>query len=413
MIERKRHTRIGRTRVITAAAAALALLCTAAAGAKEFNFKYKPGLQYKVLSQVEENVYVNGRFSHKADILNRIAVEVVDTRDGSGKLQGTFVTSERLEGDVSVYQVSNSYRSVYWRDEQGNYDIDPSYYMPVVRNVPIFPEEDIEVGDSWRRKGVEVHDLRRGYGISEPFRIPFRARYRYLGTKEYEGRTYDLISVQYTVDHRASEYYARFPLYPERVSGYSDQLLYWDSREGRLHRYNEEFSMLFTLSNGNEYRFEGSAEAEITETLPMDKEKVAEELEKGIEEGEVKDTRVRVDEEGVTINLENIRFAPDSADLLDSEKDKLDRIAEILRERVPDRDLRITGHTALAGTQQGRMQLSVERARAVARYLLERGVRKPEEVTIQGKGAQEPIADNSTPEGMRKNRRVEIMILEN
>ncbi len=391
---------------------AVMVLLPAGVGAKEFTFEYKPGLQYKILSQVEEKVYMNGRFNHEADILNRISVEVVNTRNGSGKLEGTFITSERLQGSTTVYEVDNTYRSVYWRDEKGRYEIDPSYYMPVVRNVPIFPEGDIEVGDTWQRSGVEAHDLRRGYGISDPFRIPFQAQYQYLGTEDWEGMTYDVISVQYTVDHQTSDYYSRFSLYPESISGYSDQLLYWDNEKGRLHRYREEFSMVFSLSNGDVYRFEGAAEAEITESLPMDKERVAEEVKKGIDEGGVKDTQVQVDEEGVTINVEDVRFAPDSARLQPSEEDKLDRIAEILN-KYPDRNLRVTGHTALAGTREGRMELSVERARAVASYLIEKGVREPQEIVVEGKGAQEPVASNETPEGMRKNRRVEITILEN
>ena len=49
----------------------------------------------------------------------------------------------------------------------------------------------------------------------------------------------------------------------------------------------------------------------------------------------------------------------------------------------------------------------------VADYLLEKGVRDPQEIIVEGKGAQEPVASNETPEGMRKNRRVEITILEN
>jgi outer membrane protein OmpA-like peptidoglycan-associated protein len=391
---------------------AVLLLLPIGAGAKEFSFQYKPGLKYKILSKVEEKVYMNGRYSHDAHILNKIAVEITDTRNGSGKLEGTFITSERMSGNTTVYRVENTYRSLYWRDEQGNYEIDSDYYMPVVRDVPVFPEGDVEIGETWKRPGVEVHDLRRGYGIPRPFRIPFLAHYRYLGTEEYKGKLYDLISVQYTLDHQASDYFRRFSLYPEMVSGYSDQLLYWDSEEGRLHRYREEFSVLFSLSNGDVYRFEGTAEAEITESLPMDKERIAEEVEKGIKDGDVKDTRVRVDDRGVTINLEDIRFAPDSSRLLPSEQEKLDRLAEIL-ERYPDRNLQITGHTALAGTREGRMRLSRERARAVAEYLLEQGVRNPEEIVVEGKGAQEPVADNSTPEGMRKNRRVEITILEN
>jgi outer membrane protein OmpA-like peptidoglycan-associated protein len=59
------------------------------------------------------------------------------------------------------------------------------------------------------------------------------------------------------------------------------------------------------------------------------------------------------------------------------------------------------------------MNLSIERAAAVADYLLSKNVRSADRVVIRGYGAEKPIADNSTQEGMSKNRRVEITILEN
>jgi outer membrane protein OmpA-like peptidoglycan-associated protein len=144
----------------------------------------------------------------------------------------------------------------------------------------------------------------------------------------------------------------------------------------------------------------------------MDRDKVAKEVEQRLREGGVKDTTVKVDDRGVTLDLENIQFAPDSTELLEGEQQKLNQIAEILR-RYPNRDLLITGHTALAGTEEGRQRLSEQRARVVGNYLLNRDIRDPEQIITQGKGADEPIADNSTIEGMRRNRRVEITILEN
>jgi outer membrane protein OmpA-like peptidoglycan-associated protein len=98
--------------------------------------------------------------------------------------------------------------------------------------------------------------------------------------------------------------------------------------------------------------------------------------------------------------------------MLEGERAKLDRIAEILK-RYPDRDIMIGGHTALAGTAEGRMQLSIDRAKAVADYFLSKNVRTADRVVVRGYGAERPIADNKTEEGKRKNRRVEITILEN
>jgi outer membrane protein OmpA-like peptidoglycan-associated protein len=59
------------------------------------------------------------------------------------------------------------------------------------------------------------------------------------------------------------------------------------------------------------------------------------------------------------------------------------------------------------------MQLSTERAKAVTDYLLSKKVRTADRIVIRGYGAEKPVADNNTEEGRKKNRRVEITILEN
>ena len=144
----------------------------------------------------------------------------------------------------------------------------------------------------------------------------------------------------------------------------------------------------------------------------MDRAQVVSEIRQELDRLGFEDQAVVEDERGVTIRLDNIQFPPDSAFLWDSEKEKLRAIAGILN-KYPDRDILITGHTALAGTERGRLVLSQERAAAVGSFLLDLGVRERDQMTLRGVGATEPVADNSTEEGMRQNRRVEITILEN
>jgi outer membrane protein OmpA-like peptidoglycan-associated protein len=142
----------------------------------------------------------------------------------------------------------------------------------------------------------------------------------------------------------------------------------------------------------------------------MDKEDLAKNIAEDI--AKIPDANVRVTDEGIVISLENIQFAADSAVLRSSEFAKLDIIAEILM-KYPDRDILVGGHTALAGTASARLQLSQERAAAVADYLIRKKVRTADRVVIRGYGADRPVADNRTTEGMARNRRVEITILEN
>lgn len=380
--------------------------------AEQFVYKHQQGDKYRILSTVDEEVYINRVFSHRAEILNRIAVEVTDEHDGVGTHEAVFLTAERASGldGTRRFQWSREYQSVFDRDPFGFLTIDDQYYMPVVRNVPVFPDKDLEIGETWLLPGHEMHDFRDGFGIEDPYRIPFNAEYRFLGPKEWKGKMYPAFSVSYRIFSEPPA--ANGYVWPVRIMGASDQVVYWDAELGQTAAYHEYFRMIFELSSGDVFEYRGTAQAEIVESERMDKNSIAEEISRDIEALGIEDASVRIVDEGITIALENIQFQPDSAVLMPSEQVKLDKIAEILN-RYPDRDILVGGHTALAGSAEGRLILSQERAAAAADYLIEHDVRTPDRMVVQGYGAERPIADNSTEEGMRRNRRVEITILEN
>jgi outer membrane protein OmpA-like peptidoglycan-associated protein len=363
---------------------------------------------------VNEEVYINRVLNHRAEILNRIAVEVTDVKNGRGQHSVVFQTSERAFGLAAgvrtSFQWAREYESVFDRDRLGYISIDPKYFMPVVRNVPVFPGRDLKPGERWSADGHEMHDFRDSFGIEKPYRIPFTANYTFLGSREWKGKSYPAFSVTYRIVSQPQA--VRGILWPKRITGVSNQLVYWDSGHGQPAAYEETFQIAFELSNGVTIEYRGSAEAEVIESEYMDKDKVASEIIEEIDRLNIPDASVRIVDEGISISLEDIGFYPDSAVMLPGEHEKLNRIAEILK-RYPQRDILVGGHTALAGTPEGRMKLSVDRAKAVTDYLLTQKVRTADRVVVRGFGAERPIADNRTEEGMRKNRRVEITILEN
>ena len=69
----------------------------------------------------------------------------------------------------------------------------------------------------------------------------------------------------------------------------------------------------------------------------------------------------------------------------------------------------VTGHTDNTGTDSFNKQLSLSRARLIREYLTTELRINPEYIKIFGKGASEPVADNSTEEGRYRNRRVEVV----
>jgi outer membrane protein OmpA-like peptidoglycan-associated protein len=382
------------------------------AGAEQFSYKHETGDKYRILSTVREDVYLDRRLNHRAEILNRIAVEVTGVREGLALHRALFVTAERAEGvnGNGNFQWAREYESEFGRDSLGYITIDRKYYMPVVRNVPVFPGRDLSPGETWTAEGHETHDFRDSFGIPEPYRIPFTADYTFLGSREWRGREYPAFSVSYRIFTEPEPVSGNF--YPRRIMGASDQTVYWDPVLGQAAAYEESFRMVFELSNGRTVEYRGRAEAEIIESAAMDKDKIAGEIAGDISRLGIDDASVRVVDGGITISLENIQFQADSAVLLPGEREKLDKIAEILL-RYPDRDILVGGHTALAGTRAGQMILSRERAAVVADYLTGKKVRGGDRVMVRGYGAEEPLADNTTEEGRRRNRRVEITILEN
>lgn len=90
-------------------------------------------------------------------------------------------------------------------------------------------------------------------------------------------------------------------------------------------------------------------------------------------------------------------------------KEYLDALAEYLQKN-PRATLRITGHSDNAGSTVQNQERSEKRATAVVQYMMKKGIAR-RRLLDRGRGALEPVADNTTATGRSKNRRVEIQIV--
>jgi len=389
------------------------------AAGEVFEYKHVKDARYRIISVVDQSVYIDGVLSHSSQILNRIAVTVTNARDGIGEHSAVYQTSERLMYDSqqrqqtpsAVFKWEREYDSVFERDKLGRITINPQYFMPMVRSIPVFPGRSINKDDTWNIEATEVHDFRDSFGIEEPYRVPFRVFYQYVGERQWEDSAYyPAFSITYNIEIRLPE--VRGGVYPTRMSETNSMILYWDRANGVEKAYTGTSRITFRMSDGRTLRFDASSKAELVDAQEMNREELASDIVNEIDRLDIKDVNVNVVDEGISLSLEDIRFHPDSERMLPGEEAKLEKIAEILK-RYPGRDIVVSGHAALAGSPEYLMRLSQGRARAIADYLLSRNVRTADRIIIRGYGAERPIADNSTEEGMRKNRRVEITILEN
>lgn len=104
-----------------------------------------------------------------------------------------------------------------------------------------------------------------------------------------------------------------------------------------------------------------------------------------------------------------IQFNLGSAEISGSTRD-LETIYNLLVQ-AEETKLKVIGHTDATGNPQSNVVLSKGRANSVVTYLTGRGISADRFQLVDGKGDSSPIADNSTPSGKAKNRRVEITLL--
>ena len=124
--------------------------------------------------------------------------------------------------------------------------------------------------------------------------------------------------------------------------------------------------------------------------------------------------QVRLSDEGIVVSLSNnLLFAPASAVMNDDARPLLDRVGATLA-GLPNL-IRVEGHTddipVNSGEFASNWELSMSRATAVLRYLVDTSGATPSRIHAAGYAHFQPVADNATPEGRAQNRRADIVIL--
>ncbi len=137
-------------------------------------------------------------------------------------------------------------------------------------------------------------------------------------------------------------------------------------------------------------------------------------LNEEVKKGEL---QVRQYKDMLTVDVaEQVFFDSGRADLKRSGRAVLEKLGQALK-GYDDKVIRVVGHTdnvpiakPLQAAFSSNWELSVARATAVVRHLQQAGV-PPERMIASGRAEYDPVADNATEEGRKKNRRIEITLL--
>ncbi len=116
-----------------------------------------------------------------------------------------------------------------------------------------------------------------------------------------------------------------------------------------------------------------------------------------------------VDRINKVLKVQQITFAPSSAEIDEVARASIDNIARIMK-KCEDVPMEVGGHTDSQGREVMNLALSQARAEAVVNALLARRV-LTSHLVARGYGESQPIADNKTQEGRTANRRIEFRLI--
>ncbi len=171
-------------------------------------------------------------------------------------------------------------------------------------------------------------------------------------------------------------------------------------------------------SDAEEYDKENTLEGameQIEAAKLQESEEMAEMVEEMVQESQMSDAiNVEFNAQYVQLTLKGaLLFDSGKADIREDAMPVLDKVGVIL-EKYSGNIIEIEGHTDNVPISGGRFadnsELSCARALSVFNYFLETTSLDPSLIKYAGRGEYVPVADNSTPEGRARNRRVEIRI---
>ena len=226
----------------------------------------------------------------------------------------------------------------------------------------------------------------------------------------------------------ASSFSNSFSIFSAGGSSFDDGLLISNgvSQLTNLDKYitNTGAAATQTAPNSELKKDEESADSEPTaeemrEALEQEQLNQSEELAEKVgealdENGLDRDVNINFTSQYVQLTLRgSVLFDSGSAELKSDALPMIQKIAMIL-ERYSEGIIEIEGHTDSVPISTSKYEsndvLSSYRALAMFNYLVENTSLDPAKIKHSGRGEYIPVADNSTPEGRAKNRRIEIKI---
>lgn len=368
----------------------------------KFYWNFQLNNLFTVDKYTSQTILKNGRIVREREIRDYVLLLPVEKREHGILLKGRYYSYQRPLNTGSPFYLNEVYDLKFYMDKQGHYKVPQEYIMPTIRNIPIFPEGEIEIGTSWQAPGIEIMEFR------PPVYIPVDVNYQFVSidNKKFNHPAAKIV-YNYIINYTAKHNYFDIPY---KFVGHSFSTLWYDITVELPVYVENTYDITFLYRDGTTIEYKGELKGyyNIREAI-TNKEEAKEKI---IDDFKQKDKEldVKKSNEGVIVEFGDIYFKYKSAELTDDAIKKLDNIGEVLK-KYKDYNVIIKGHTDDIGSKRYNKKLSEERAKNVLDYLIKKGYITEKQGSYKGMGEENPIADNSTEEGRQKNRRVEIIII--
>jgi outer membrane protein OmpA-like peptidoglycan-associated protein len=416
---------------------------------------------YTMVERSDWSRYDNGKYVGHVYREIRASVKAGAEQDAGASLYtGIFFVLEETLRDMrqSARAVDEVISASFRVSGDGNITVEDDRGFPSLRGFPAFPQEAVRPGSRWTAPASRIMDpLNDGRLVA----VPFVVEYEYRGIEQYRGIPVHRISAKYALRYRHGENADSANSGGTRKSlGTELNLGSFKSFEGQRGQGQSSniggnfsdkyglpgaFGLSDELSEGQSFvACQGSHDVDIllrvSDGIPLMIRDILEDTFSWPDGRTVRlrgftlifyedfiplnrDTTVAVINdnlankidvssvpEGVRLTIKDIRFVPDSDELLAAEQSRLDTIAAALKQ-VSGRSFLVEGHTAAVGRPMGELELSVRRAKRIVNELVKRGISE-DRFMYKGWGGTKPVGDNETGAGRDQNRRVEITILD-
>lgn len=387
--------------------------------------QYNQDRTYTLVERTDLRRYDNGKYIGLLSREVRSFINQDEHPKYKNFYQGDFYVLEKTKRNSFevTLGINEAIPSSFTISEDGNLTMIEDNGFPSFRSFPTFPKDKIKIGDKWNATAERAVDpLNKGIIT----RLPIYIQYQYTGDGKYHDEDIFILKAQWATRYGISYFDSQGDKELKSAMGSHKADIYVSKKTGCALLVRDIVDETFVYQDGNKINFQGFITL-FTEYPPaIDREIIIPTLNRiaknnddkndddtqkdFFKDKDVPDISYENTNRGIRLTIKNLQFKPNSSELLPGEENRLNQIAKVLKQAKNSMFL-VEGHTASTGNISGEKQLSVERAYTIATELIKRGI-SAEKFIYKGSGSSKPIASNETPEGMAKNRRVEITILE-